>query len=313
MVGVINNEIDSIYLLAVFDRCIIKTAKAVSKFKRFADSLSMSQKICLTGHCTKKSYMYTHKKFSVSVRKFNGFADDGGEKFVEVDGKKFIDDGSGKPKLDDNQQPIPFVEKKTEDDFDLSKIDFATVTEEQIETIEKKFPSIAKLVRDKFEAEKKLAGIDADKKKQEEDDLKAKGELQKLLDIKEGSIADLTKKLGEKDTLLGKYSESVKSILKEVLVTIPKDKQGLIPSEFSDRQKLEYITKNAKLLGATIVGSGKIENNDGDHVDATEEEKMINRFTELQNKKDKTSTELKEMTELARKIKDAQKKKEGQK
>lgn len=257
--------------------------------------------------------MYTHKKFSVSVRKFNGFADDGGEKFVEVDGKKFIDDGSGKPKLDDNQQPIPFVEKKTEDDFDLSKIDFATVTEEQIETIEKKFPSIAKLVRDKFEAEKKLAGIDADKKKQEEDDLKAKGELQKLLDIKEGSIADLTKKLGEKDTLLGKYSESVKSILKEVLVTIPKDKQGLIPSEFSDRQKLEYITKNAKLLGATIVGSGKIENNDGDHVDATEEEKMINRFTELQNKKDKTSTELKEMTELARKIKDAQKKKEGQK
>lgn len=257
--------------------------------------------------------MYTHKKFSVSVRKFNGFADDGGEKFVEVDGKKFIDDGSGKPKLDDNQQPIPFVEKKGEDDFDLSKIDFATVTEEQIEAVEKKFPSIAKLVRDKFEAEKKLAGIDADKKKQEEDDLKAKGELQKLLDIKEGSIADLTKKLGEKDTLLGKYSESVKSILKEVMATIPKDKQGLIPSEFSDRQKLEYITKNAKLLGATIVGSGKIENNDGDHVDATEEEKMINRFEELQNKKDKTSVELKEMTELARKIKEVQKKKEGQK
>lgn len=255
--------------------------------------------------------MNIQKKFSVSVRKFNGFADDGGEKFVEVDGKKFIDDGSGKPKLDDQNQPIPFVEKKA-DEIDLSKIDFTTITEEQIEVIEKKSPSMAKLIKDKIEADKKLAGIDADQKKKEEDDLKAKGELQKLLDMKEGSIADLTKKLTEKDTLLGKYSESVKSILKEVMATIPKDKQGLIPSEFSDRQKLEYITKNAKLLGASVVGSGKIENNDGDPVAGTEEEKMITRFTELQNKKDKTRTEEQEMIELARKIKEARKKKEGQ-
>lgn len=254
--------------------------------------------------------MNKHKLFSVSVHKFNGFVDGGEEKFVEVDGKKFVDDGSGKPKLDDKNQPIPFVEKKAGDEIDLTNLDYATVTDEQLAIIEKKAPSIAKLIKDKREADAKIAGIDDEKKKKEEEDLKAKGEWEKLAGQKDGTIADLTKKLQEKEGLLGKYAESIKSILKDTLATIPKDKLGLIPSEFSDRQKLEYITKNAKLLGATIIGSGKIEKGDDDTITGTEEEKMINRFEELQKKKDKTRTEEQEMIELSRKIKEARKKKE---
>lgn len=250
--------------------------------------------------------------FSVSVRKFNGFADDGGEKFVEVDGKKFIDDGSGKPKLDDQNQPIPFVDKKA-DDIDLSKIDITKISYEQIETLAEKSPAIAQLLKEKKEADEKLRGLDDEAKKKEEEALKKNGEFEKLVGMRDGTIADLTKKLQEKEGLLGKYAESIKSILKDTLATIPKDKLGLIPSEFSDRQKLEYITKNAKLLGATIMGSGKIDNNDDDTTTGTEEEKMINRFDELQKKKDKTRTEETEMIELSRKIKEARKKKEGQK
>jgi hypothetical protein len=34
------------------------------------------------------------------------------EKFIEVDGNKFVDDGTGSAKLDDKGQPIPFIEGK---------------------------------------------------------------------------------------------------------------------------------------------------------------------------------------------------------
>lgn len=34
-------------------------------------------------------------------------------KFVEVDGQKFVDGGDGTPKLDDNGNPVPFIEEKT--------------------------------------------------------------------------------------------------------------------------------------------------------------------------------------------------------
>lgn len=34
------------------------------------------------------------------------------EKYVEVDGQKFVDDGTGNPKLDDDGQSIPFVEEE---------------------------------------------------------------------------------------------------------------------------------------------------------------------------------------------------------
>lgn len=35
------------------------------------------------------------------------------EKYVEVDGQKFVDDGTGSPKLDESGQSIPFVEEQT--------------------------------------------------------------------------------------------------------------------------------------------------------------------------------------------------------
>lgn len=36
----------------------------------------------------------------------------GDSKFVEVDGKKFVDDGSGQPKKGDDGQPVPFIESR---------------------------------------------------------------------------------------------------------------------------------------------------------------------------------------------------------
>lgn len=35
------------------------------------------------------------------------------DKYVEVDGQKFVDDGTGNPKLGEDNQPIPFIEEKT--------------------------------------------------------------------------------------------------------------------------------------------------------------------------------------------------------
>lgn len=49
----------------------------------------------------------------------NEFEDEGGNegggeatKFVEVDGGKFLDDGTGKPKLGDDGKPVPYTEPK---------------------------------------------------------------------------------------------------------------------------------------------------------------------------------------------------------
>lgn len=218
-------------------------------------------------------------------------------KFVEVEGKKFVDDGSGKPKVGDDGQPIAFVEKKGNDTDPASQ---------SLEELAKTNPAIARILEEKKVADQKIADAEKAEAERKRQEAEKNGEWQKLADERQAEIDRLTSDIAKKDSMLGKYKGSVESILKEVLATIPKDKQSLIPADYSPRQKLEYITKNAKVLGAKGVNAGeKIEGSDK-QPDLNEKEKLTNRLKELLGKKDKTPEEQRELSKVATDLKKIQ-------
>jgi hypothetical protein len=198
--------------------------------------------------------------------RFNGNVD-GADKFVEVEGKKYVDDGSGKAKVGEDGKPILFVEKKA-DALDLSTAD--------LEALAKVNPAVAKMLAEKAEADKLLSQNEAARQEKERKDAESRGEWQKIADQEKLKREDVEKQLSAKTELLTKYVGSVESILKEVIATIPKENLTLIPEKFSNREKLEYITQNAKLLGAKINAAkgDKVDKNDID-VNGDGEAKLV--------------------------------------
>lgn len=226
---------------------------------------------------------------------FNGNVDNE-EKFVEVDGKKFVDDGTGKAKVDDKGLPIPFVEKKVDEKIDLATLD--------LEKLAKVNPHVAKMLSEKEEADKKLSDADKLRQEKERKDAEAKGEWQKIADQEKIKRTELEKELEIKKDLLTKYAVSVETILKEIMATIPKENLALIPEKFSSREKLEYITANAKLLGAKINASkgDGVDKNDV-NVSGTEEEKLVAEIDALVKKgATRTAVETSDMYAKSKKL-----------
>lgn len=236
----------------------------------------------------------------VKVYSVNGYEDD--VKFVELDGQKFVADDTdpAKAKLDDKGEKIPFAPKAADGGAGGGG------NSEDLELLAKTNPAIAKLLD-----ERKQREIDDKKREKEEEDRKEKeaaekGNWQKLAEDRAKKIEELTQDNSKKEEILGKYVGSTKAILAEVVATIPKENLGLIPENFSPREKLEYITKNAKLLGAKIVGAGKggaIDKNDVEPP-STDLEKLNNEFLDLQKKPNKTGVDYTKMQELGKKIKE---------
>ena len=267
----------------------------------------MHNKAGLNGLRTNNHFYMQHQIVPcvVSLHSLNGHEED--IKFVEVEGAKFVADEKdpAKPKLDDKGEKIPFVEKKP---GESDKVDESKLGELTIEELAKLSPAAAKLLEEKTAREAADKKREADEAAKAEEDAKKKGEWQKLAEERGVTIETLKKELGTKEEILGKYVGSTKQILAEVMKTIPKENVGLIPESFSPREKLEYITQNAKLLGATIVGSGKggkVDKNDADP-NATDEEKLATEIEELRKKPNKTQTELNVMFEKAQQLKKLQ-------
>lgn len=219
-------------------------------------------------------------------------------KFIEIEGKKYLDDGTGKAKLGEDGQPIPFVEKKADD---------INPAEADLETLAKINPLVAALLDSKKKNEEILTQKQKEEKEKLDTDLKEKGEWQKLADTRAIELEEAKKLITQKDELLGKYKGSVEAVLKELMATIPKENLSLIPPDFSPRQKLEYITQNAKLLGAKMTGVNKGDgvNKSDDTPAGTEEEKLVKEIDELIKKGDKkTKTELDILFEKSKKLKE---------
>lgn len=223
-------------------------------------------------------------------------------KFVEVEGVKVQADEKGEPIKDKDGKYVPFEDKKVLDDkVDVSGLD--------LETLAKINPNVAKFLEEKTGLEKKLGDIETAKQKEEREKAEKNGDWQKLAEERLAKATSLEEELAKVNGQLGKYVGSVESILKDMLKTIPADKQALIPADYSARQKLEYITKNAKILGVKPIASiDKIDPSD-DTPAGTDEEKLIKEFEELKAKTNRTQAEDKLMYEKASKIKELRAKK----
>lgn len=252
--------------------------------------------------------MYKQIENEVVIYSLNGFEDDA--KFIEIDGDKFEVDESdpSKAKVGENGEKIPFKETTPEETPEEKKI------REAAEEAAKGGKSLKELAKDNPELQKLLD----DKEKREADDIKKQkeaevakeeaakksGEWKELAEERGQTVEQLKKDLSQKEEILGKYVNSTKTILKDVMATIPKDKQGLVPPTFSPREQLEYISKNAKMLGANVSGKGGGVPPSDDDVYPSEEAKIQAQIDEIKKQEVKTQSDHTKMFELAKKIKD---------
>lgn len=255
--------------------------------------------------------MSKNLKTEVVLYHLNGCEEDA--KFIEIDGEKFeVDpDDATKPKqVDGKNVPFKEEEKAPEETPEEKKIREAKEEAEKggksIEELAKDNPELQKILdaNKKREADDKKA--EEERKKKEEEEAEKKNEWKDLAGSRKTELEAKTKELEQKEEILGKYVNSVKSVLKDVMATIPKENVGLIPDGFSPREKLEYITKNAKVLGAKITGSGGgVSPNDKD-VQPTDEAKLQSEIDDLRKKPEleKTKADHTKIFELSKKLKD---------
>lgn len=241
-----------------------------------------------------------NSKFEVITHGINGFEND--SEFIEIEGEKYQVDpeDNTKPLLDDDGNKVKF-EKKDDGDPEDKKDKGGDKTIDQLAeenpAIKALLDEVNGLRTEKTAAEKAAA-------KAAEEAAEKNGEWKSLAESYKTERDNLQAQLEQKETQLGKYVGSVKQILKEVMETIPADKRGLVPDNFSAREKLEYITKNAKLLGANV----SKKNNGGvppnDEAPLTDEAKLVSEIAELQKKENKTSVDHDKLFELSKKLKE---------
>lgn len=246
--------------------------------------------------------MYNQFDTKVVLHKFNGNEDEV-VKTVEVDGKKYVADETdpAKPKLGEDKQPILFVEKKA----DELPPELKDLSKAELKDLAKHNPAVAALLDKQTKRDEADTKAEKERKEKEEKEAAEKGEWKGLADSRGAELATVKDTLAQKEEQLGKYVETTKTVLAGLMASIPKENQGLIPADFSPRQQLEYIIKNAKSLGAKVNSiDGKIDANEG-KPKGTDEEKLIARIDEL-TKKSKTRTatnaELVELRESGTKL-----------
>ena len=249
------------------------------------------------------------------VHNVNGHEEDA-DKFVEIDGNKFIPDSEDptKAKVGDDGKPVSFKEvddkRGSGDDKDNGLADKSLVD------LAKVNPAVAKMLEDQEEARKLKEEDNRNKKAAEDKKAEETGEWKKLAEDRKEKNDILENEKTKTGEILGKYVNSVKAVLENVIETIPTENRGLIPEDFSPRQKLEYITKNAKLLGAKVsqAKGGKVPDND-DTPTGTEEDELIKEIGEFQEKAQKgtiTAAENEIFFEKAKKLKELRAKKNNQ-
>jgi len=139
------------------------------------------------------------------------------EKYVEVDGKKFVDDGTGSAKLGGDGQPIPFVEEKT-------------VPYERFKEVNDKFRSLEAEISSLKSQGKKEGGLSQEQEKE----LQAKTYLKNLLketleEQEKGKVEQEVKEQKE-------FEQEVTDILIE-------------NSDVKKKDFLEFIEKNSEKFG----------------------------------------------------------------
>lgn len=223
------------------------------------------------------------------------------EDFIVIDGVKYKVDPNDKtkPLLDDKGEKVLYVEdKKGGEKVDLSKF--------SLEELKKANPDVAKALLEAEQIKADKAKADAEKEEAERKAKADQGKWQELAEEETKKRKEAEAQSAKDKDILDKYKGTVNGILEETLKSIPEDKRGLIPSDYSPRKKLEYINSNAKTLGITIGGvkGGAIPPHEVD-VNLDDESKAQKEYDELLKKGSaRTPIENDQMLALAKKIKE---------
>lgn len=210
------------------------------------------------------------------------------DKFKEVNGVKYALDDKGEIKKDDKGADVIYIDP-------TEAIDLANMSVEQLA---EKSPALAAILEAGKTATAALKTMQDEKAEADRKAAEAGGNFETLYKTekaeKEKALGIITQKdslLAQKDEILGKYKGSVDTILADVVKTIPKDKQSLIPEKFSSREKLEYITKNAAVLGAKPIAAASTKIEPSDEIDTSDEGKLRKEVDDLVKKPNKTPAE----------------------
>jgi len=156
--------------------------------------------------------------------------------------------------------------------------------EKTLEELAKDNPAVAKLLDDKRQA-------DIDAAKALEDEAVKNGDWKKLAEERGEKVTELEGKAKNTMEALTKYKGSLKIVLDTMLKKVSEDKVDLIPADYSERQKIEYISKNANLLGVSNFFGGDGQVPSGDEPNLSEELKLEKEIDELNGKDNLTQPE----------------------
>ena len=214
-----------------------------------------------------------------------------------IDGVKYKVDpqDNSKALLDSEGKPIPYVEPTPSPAPNPSK--------KSLDDLAKEDPDVARLVAEN----KRLAEEQTERERKAEaertEQLRKNGEFQKLADEAETRASNLKEKLSEANAIIDKYKGTVNEIRDEMVAQIPDDKKSLVP-DGSAKSQIEYIRKNAKFLGVSLLtkmGSDVPPNKETPPLD--EESKLRKEFHDLMAKGSLTQTEQNRLTELSKLLK----------
>jgi hypothetical protein len=182
----------------------------------------------------------------VRVYSQDGFEGDE-QKFVEIEGKKYQADpaDASKPAKDKDGNPVPFEEKKPA----------ADPGKKSVEELAKENPEVAAILAERDDLKGKVKSHETAAAEAERKALEGKGEWQKIADDEKAKRTAAEAKVAELTEHLSKYKDTTKTIYDSLVEQIPTDKRTLIPEEMPLRARLEYVVKNASLLGASPLGN----------------------------------------------------------
>lgn len=216
-------------------------------------------------------------------------------KYIVIDGKKYKIDpqDSSKALLDAEGNMIPYVEDAPPSDPKPNTHEWKMAND----------PEYARIWNRNQELEEERRKDEERAEEERREALRKNGEFQKLADEEVVKRKKAEKDRDEDRAVLEKYKGTVNAIRDDMLEQIPEDKRGLIP-EGSARTQIDYIRKNAKFLGVSLLekkGSGVPPNEEKPPLD--EEGRLTEEFSALAKKENLTPSEQTRMSELSKLIK----------
>ncbi len=226
------------------------------------------------------------------------------KKYIEIDGVKYVIDPEDESKalLNDKGEKTVFIEETPPADPPQDP-PVEPPIKGSLEERAKDDPELARLLKEKADADEKVRLANEKSEEDRKEQLRKNGEFQQLATEADEKRKEAEGKATEASYVLDKYKKTVEELRDAMVEQIQEDKRSLIP-DGNARKQIDYIQKNAKFLGVSVVNKGGNVPNNEDKPPLDEEAKLNKEFTELLAKEELTQTEKDRISELSRLIKE---------